>query len=256
MSKKYDKFLRNERWLYQKYWGEELSIHKIAKVVGCSSNAIMLALKRYSIKRRTYSEAQKHIKNFLGKHHTEETKQKIKEALKDKLTGEKHPFYGKHHSEEAIGKISKALKGKLIGEKNAFFGKHHSEETKQKIREARKHQKPFPTHHTNPELIFEAICKKHDLPFKYTGDGSFWIKNLNPDFVECNGKKIAVEIFGDYWHSPLLRNTVSYNQTYEGRKKVLKKYGWKLIVLWESDLKREDAEQFVLAVLKKAKGSI
>ena len=109
------------------------------------------------------------------------------------------------------------------------------------------------TYLTKPELIFEQICKKNNLPFKYTGDGSLWIgKNpaVNPDFVECNGKKIAVEIFGDYWHSPLFKK-VPYNQTYEGRKKIFKKYGWKLIIFWEADLKRMDAEQFVLLRLSK-----
>lgn len=40
-------------------------------------------------------------------------------------------------------------------------------------------------HHgkTKPEKIFEDICSKHNLPFRYTGDASFWIENINPDFV-------------------------------------------------------------------------
>ena len=117
-------------------------------------------------------------------------------------------------------------------------------------RKARKIRK----HHTKPELIFERICKNNNLPFKYTGDGSFWVgKNpsVNPDFVECNGKKIAIEIFS-YWHDPLRRHCkVPYNQTYEGRKRILKKYGWKLVVFWHEDLVREDAEQFVLTKLQK-----
>lgn len=103
---------------------------------------------------------------------------------------------------------------------------------------------------TTPERIFEDICLKYTLPFKYVGDGSFWIHNINPDFVEVNGKKMAVEIFGDYWHSPLLRGNIPYNQTYGGRKKTLKKYGWKLVVLWEKDLRRKDAEAFVFHILE------
>jgi len=119
----------------------------------------------------------------------------------------------------------------------------------EKTRAALRNQKHVPIHHTKPEMIFEEICKKNSLPFKYTGDGAFWIgKNpsINPDFVDCDGKKLAVEIFGDYWHSPLLRNNIPYNQTYEGRNKILKEYGWKLVIFWETDLLREDAEQFVL----------
>ena len=118
---------------------------------------------------------------------------------------------------------------------------------------ARKAQK-MPTHHTKPELIFEEICKKYNLPFKYTGDGDFWIgkePSVNPDFVECNSKKIAIEIFS-YWHDPIRRfGKVPYSGTYKGRKKILKKYGWKLIVFWQEDLERKDAERFVLIELKK-----
>ena len=205
---------------------------------------------------------------FWGKHHSEVARQKISKSLmgrpspkKGKISiyseetirkmrevkkGENNPNYGKHRTEETKKKIREGEKGKKI-----------STETRQKLREARKRQKGFPMHHTKPELKFEEICKKRGLMFKYTGDGAFWIgKNptINPDFVECNGKKIAVEIFS-YWHDPLRRHCkVPYGQTYEGRKKILKEYGWKLVVFWQEDLEREDAEAFVLNVLRKEGG--
>lgn len=116
---------------------------------------------------------------------------------------------------------------------------------------SRKRRK-MPKHHTKPECIFEQICKNNNLPFKYTGDGTFWIgKNpsVNPDFIECNSKKIAVEIFS-YWHDPLRRfGKVPYSGTYEGRKKILKEYGWQLVVFWDTDLLRKDAETFILSQL-------
>jgi len=105
-------------------------------------------------------------------------------------------------------------------------------------------------------LIFEDICEKANLPFKYVGDGAFWIGEgtvLNPDFVEANGKKICVEIFGDYWHSPLLNRSLRENATLPYREKHYKRYGWEAIFIWESDLKREDAKEFVLSKLKKQK---
>ena len=179
------------------------------------------------------------------KRFTEEHKNKIRETQK----GEKNSFFGKHHTKYSKKKMSDAHKG----EKNYNYGKHPSEQTKQKMREARKNRF-YPKHHTKPELIFEDICKKYNLPFKYVGDGSFWIgKNpsVNPDFVECNGKKIAVEIFGDYWHSPILNWKLKERSTLTHRQRILKKYGWKLIVFWQSDLLREDAEQFILLQLSK-----
>lgn len=43
-----------------------------------------------------------------GKHHSEDTKRKISDALQGKL----NPRYGKHHSEETKRKMSETLKGK------------------------------------------------------------------------------------------------------------------------------------------------
>ena len=105
---------------------------------------------------------------------------------------------------------------------------------------------------TYPELIFEEICAKYNLPFKFVGDGSLWLGNVNPDFIHKT-RKLVVEIFGDYWHSPLLNSNLRYTQTLEGRKKQLKVKGYKLIVFWESDLKRKDVEKFLLNALQKEK---
>lgn len=59
----------------------------------------------------------------IGKHLSEETKQKIKKAKK-----------GYHHSEETRKKISEANKGRL----GTMLGKHHSEETRRKMSENHK----------------------------------------------------------------------------------------------------------------------
>lgn len=204
---------------------------------------------------------------FYGKHHTKETRQKIRENT-PVLTGGDNSHFGKHLSEEHKKKLSEAHKGKIhseehkrkigdaiSGEKHPFYGKHHTEEAKQKMREGRKNVK-MPKTHTLPELKFEEICEKHKLPFRYVGDSSLWIgeekgKKLNPDFIEANGKKIVVEIFGDYWHSPLLNRSLREGANLNYRKEHYKRHGWDSFFLWESDLKRSDAEQFVLNIFKK-----
>lgn len=96
------------------------------------------------------------------------------------------------------------------------------------------------------ERKFIEICERYALPFRYVGDGKFWIENLNPDFVECNGRKIAVEIFSSYWHSPLRRRNIPSSQTFEGRKEILKKYGWDCIIFWDNEV----TEEKVLEVMK------
>jgi G:T-mismatch repair DNA endonuclease (very short patch repair protein) len=105
---------------------------------------------------------------------------------------------------------------------------------------------------TKPELIFEEICKRNTLPFHFVGDGALWLGNANPDFIHKT-RKLCVEIYGDYWHSPLLNRNIRPNMTLDFRRKQLKGEGYKLIVLWESDLKRKDTEAFVLNYLQKQK---
>ena len=58
---------------------------------------------------------------WTGRHHTEETKEKIRKTLTGKMVGEKNPNFGNH---------------KLVGENNPMYGKHLSEETKEKMRQS------------------------------------------------------------------------------------------------------------------------
>lgn len=189
-----------------------------------------------------------------GRQVSEINRQKLSERMKGEGNpncGKKTWMYGKHHSAEARRKMRAANKG----QKNPHFGKKHTEAARKKMRQARRHQK-LPKHHTKPELIFEAICKKYDLPFHYVGDSSLWIgKNnkLNPDFIEANGKKICIEIFGDYWHSRLLNQKLPKQADRYYRQRHYKKFKWASVFFWETDLKRPDAEQFVLSELKKNK---
>lgn len=89
-------------------------------------------------KHHTEESKQKMRIAHLGKHHTEEAKQKISNSQK----GEKNWNYGKHLSEETRKKLSEAHKGKILSEEHkkklslAMKGFKHSDESKQKMREA------------------------------------------------------------------------------------------------------------------------
>ncbi len=149
----------------------------------------------------------------LGRHHTKEARLKMSNALK----GEKHPGYGKPRSEETKRKISL---GKL-GKKRPDTSKRMKEWQSKYMRTI---TKIFPN---KPEKKIIDIINKYNLPYKYTGDGAFWIENMNPDFVNCNGEKIALEVFGDYWH----------RDDNGEREIMLKKYGWDCIIIWEHEIK-------------------
>lgn len=52
------------------------------------------------------------------------------------------------------------------------------------------------------------------------------------NFVNINGEKICIEIFGDYWH-----NLPKEKINDENKLKILQKYGWERIIIWEHELK-------------------
>ena len=110
-----------------------------------------------------------------GKHHSDETKNKISESNKGKpsprkgkklseISGRNHPMYGKHHSEESKRKMSESHKGKFFPNSGQFqkgniswiVRKKHSEESKRKMSESHKGHKP-------PKTAFQ----KGHLPWNY-----------------------------------------------------------------------------------------
>ena len=91
-----------------------------------------LPLERQQQIREKASQNNKGEKNGMyGKHHSEETKQKLKQINKDytktesfkrtmslATTGEKNGMYGKKHTEESKKKMSDSKKGKKLGAEN------------------------------------------------------------------------------------------------------------------------------------------
>lgn len=77
--------------------------------------------------------------------------------------------------------------------------------------------------------------------FKYTGDGSFWLKfkngrRKNPDFIDLENK-CAFEVYGDYWHRG------------EDPKEMIKMYeeiGWQCIILWENEINKKSFCQYMM----------
>lgn len=84
---------------------------------------------------------------------------------------------------------------------------------------------------TSLEKQMMGIIKKYNLPYKYTGNGSFLIGFKNPDFVNCNGQKICIEV----------ANTIHHSEDYpQKRIEHFKKYGWDCIVFRTNKLKEDE----------------
>lgn len=163
---------------------------------------------------------------FRGNHHTPESKEKLRQG-----------HLGKPLSEEHKAKIRESCKGVNSGENNPMYGTvawnrgmHPRDWLKniaydELLRRVAEGSARKPT---SLEQRFIDIIKQYDIPFRYVGDGQIWINGLCPDFINCNGKKQLIEVFGNYWHQP---------EDEEQRKRHFARYGFNTLVLWEDDIK-------------------
>ena len=163
---------------------------------------------------------------------------KLSQKTKDKLSLINK---GKKFSLERRENISKSL----IGKTWAILGRKMSEETRIKIsntmkrimtkEEIRKRLVRRPM--SGLEIKVQTVINKYNLPYKFVGNGEFFIERKNPDFININGEKKAVEV---YWkaHKEKLRH-VTIDEWMKERESIFLKYGWKLIFIEGSRLNEE-----------------
>lgn len=140
--------------------------------------------------------------------------------------GKQSAFSGKKHTAEANQKNRLAH----LGSNNANFGRKLSRETIKKIL----HRRPL----SKLELKTQSVINKYNLPYKFVGNGKFFIENINPDFININGEKKALEV---YWekHKIMFRNKTIQEWRSE-RIKIANKYGWKMLFLEASDFSEQN----------------
>lgn len=95
------------------------------------------------------------------------------------------------------------------------------------------------------EAKFQNIIDKYNLPYKFVGNGEFLIERKNPDFININGEKKAVEVYARR-HKEKLRN-VSIEEWKKKRQELFAKYGWEIFFFNEVEL---NDEKNVLTVLE------
>lgn len=104
----------------------------------CGCGQLLSKYDKWGIERRYKIGHQNKGKNgsrhpFFGKKHTEKSRRKMSESLKNHYAEKGHPSCGKPKSEETKAKISNTLKGRFCGEENPFFGEKHTKETREKM---------------------------------------------------------------------------------------------------------------------------
>ena len=111
----------------------------------------------------------------VGKRHSQESIEKMRQAKLGKYKGKDNPHYGKKNSEETKQRISAALTGMFAGERNPNYGKKLSEEQKAKISSARKgkHYPKLSEGVKNSPLVKAAIEKQKIPVDQFTKDGQY-----------------------------------------------------------------------------------
>lgn len=149
----------------------------------------------------------------VGWEHTDEWKQLASERPS--------PMLGKHHSDESNEKNRQAHL-KLISNDPEKW------ERQQLAMQQAQHRRP-----TKPELELQRILEEL-LPdeYKYVGDWQFVLGGKSPDFMNVNGQKKLIEMYGDYWHS---------EDEVQPRINHFKEYGFDTLIVWEHELQDMDS---------------
>jgi len=85
----------------------------------------------------------------------------------------------------------------------------------------------------------EILQKNFPTTWKYVGDGEFILARKNPDFINIQGKKEIIELWGEYFHS---------GQDPKEREAIFKEYGYTTLIIWCKELK--DEERLVKKITK------
>jgi len=155
-----------------------------------------------------YLRTNKH-KNFLGKHHSEESKQKISESKKGTLPWNT----GKSWSDATRKKMSDSHKGEVF--------------TKERIRKILHRRIP-----TSLESKLQKIITDNNLPFVFVGDGSFMLGTKNPDFIHSS-EQIAIDIYYRYFKNLGSRDLDTWKAE---RSAYFSDYGWRILFIDETQV--------------------
>lgn len=96
-----------------------------------------------------------------------------------------HPNLGKHLSDETKQKISNARKGKYAGENSPWYGRHHTEESKKKIIENRKIISGIDHYNS-----LQVLCIETNIPFGSISETSK-ITGIRKSYISevCRGER-------------------------------------------------------------------
>jgi len=101
--------------------------------------------------------------------------------------------------------------------------------------------------------VRDMLDKYFAREWQYTGNGKVFIEGLNPDFININGQKLIIEVFGTYWHGKHAR---TWRETSQGRVDTFAKYGYLTLILWEDDINAMSESALARRIMGLYKGKV
>ena len=94
------------------------------------------------------------------------------------------------------------------------------------------------------QQLLDIINKLYPNEFIFN-DGKVVVDTRYPDFVHTKGKKIAIELYGCYWHAcpKCFPNDPYAEEIHKRDKERLRsifKHGWRVLVIWEHELQNPE----------------
>lgn len=186
---------------------------------------------------------------MFHKHHSPETKEKMRQSKlalyaylegewwtrgsRPSISKEKNPNYRGGHSvtcDNCGAEIGWRRPYRIKGQKHHFCNANCMGEWQSKSSEflalVMKANQIKPN---RKELALLDIIKQLSLPYSYVGDGQFILGGKCPDFLNTNGQKKLIELWGNFWHQ---------GQNPQDRIDYFAKYGFETLIIWESELNK------------------
>jgi len=207
------------------YYEDKLSLRAIGKELGVEGMTVFYWMKRYNMPRRTKSES-----NAV---------RPIPDSMKEKISKKQKEYFSNPKNREARSRI---VKEEFASGKRKVNTKAANKKTREmwadpEIKEIWLGLIGENTLPTIPEIrLFDLIELACLGEYKYTGDGSFVIGGMKPDFTHCNGQQKVIEMYGDYWHQ---------GENPQDRIDAFSEHGFDCLVIWQSELKSQTEEQLV-----------
>ena len=94
------------------------------------------------------------------------------------------------------------------------------------------------TRPNKPEtLVADLLDRMFPGEYRYTGGGGFVIDGLIPDFVNVNGQKKVIEVFGETYHNPKTSpRPVGKRSTELGRRTAFAAFGYEMLIIWSKEI--------------------